>query len=424
VAGSESGDEVVNILFLSQLLPYPPDAGAKVRSYYTLRWLAERHAVTLVAFTRPDDPPEAVAHLRQFCNAVHTVPMRRNRIRDGLALAGSLLHGESFIIHRDRSAEMDTLLQRLVRETAFDAVHADQLWMAQYAIHARNQVPRFRLNVQTLEHSNVQRFVLDEHNACFQIFERLARGDGNAVKRWLWRREAGRLRQYEGEVCGQFDRVVTVTEGDREILEELSQREAGSGVVFSTIPICVDTEEVKAVQPLGEGMNVLHLGTMFWPPNVEGVLWFLREVWPLVRHELPEVSISVVGKNPPAELATLAEGQNVTLTGYVPDPLPWLQQAGIFVVPLLSGGGMRVKIVEAWRWGLPIVSTSIGAEGIEYIDGENILIADSRVDFAEAIVRVLRDPEMGRRLRVNGRQWVESHYEWRAVYSAWDVVYG
>ena len=113
----------------------------------------------------------------------------------------------------------------------------------------------------------------------------------------------------------------------------------------------------------------------------------------------------------------------MVLTGYVPDALPWLQRAGVFVVPLLSGGGMRVKIVEGWRWGLPIVSTTIGAEGIDYRHGENILIADTPADFAAAVLRLLGEPELNQRLRTNGRQWVERRYDYRRVYGAWDGVY-
>ena len=402
----------MRILFLSQLLPYPPDAGAKVRSYYTLRWLAARHAVTLVAFTRPGDPPEALDHLQGFCQAVHTVPLRRTPWRDVVALAGSLLRGESFIIRRDRSGEMEALLQRLAGEAQFEAVHADQLWMAQFARRFRHHSP---LSPALL--------VLDEHNACFQIFERLARGERNPLKRWLWRREAVRLRTYEGAVCRAFDRVVTVTRQDRALLQGLAGEAAAGAGRFATIPICVDTGEVVPVAQQGGGLNALHLGTMFWPPNVEGVAWFLREVWPKVRREMPGVTFSVVGKNPPAELAALGAGQGVELVGYVPDPQPWLARAGVFVVPLLSGGGMRVKIVEAWRWGLPVVSTSIGAEGIEIVDGENILIADQAAAFAAAVVRVLQDRALNQCLRLNGRRWVEARYDWRKVYAAWDEVY-
>jgi glycosyltransferase involved in cell wall biosynthesis len=406
----------MHILFLSQLLPYPPDAGAKVRSYYTLRWLAHRHMVTLVTFTRNDDPRQAVEHLRQFCHTVYTIPLKRSPWRDVLSLVGSLLKGRSFIIFRDRSPAMDALLQGLLRQEHFDALHADQLWMAQFALRCTTNVP-------TSQSSNPQRLVLDEHNACFQIFERLAHRENNLLKRWLWRREAKLLRQYEAHACSRFDRVVTVTKEDRMLLEGLSRQVMGSTPLFTTIPICVDPREKTPVKLVGDGQNVLLLGTMFWPPNVEGLLWFARQVWPRVVGGNPGARLSIVGKSPPRQIQALTASGSIEVPGYVADPLLWLERAGVFIVPLLSGGGMRVKIVDAWRWGLPVVSTTIGAEGISYKDGDNILIADSADDFAAAIGRILHDPDLAQRLRENGRRWVEQHYDWQAVYPAWGEVF-
>ena len=163
---------------------------------------------------------------------------------------------------------------------------------------------------------------------------------------------------------------------------------------------------------------------MFWPPNVEGVLWFAREVFPRVLAEMPEARFVVVGKDPPREVQDLTlQVRNVQVTGYVPDPEPYLAETAVFIVPLRAGGGMRVKIVDAWSWGMPIVSTSIGAEGIEIAEGENILIGDTPEALAEAVVRVLKEPALGERLRSQGRAWVEEHYHWRNVYPAWEDIY-
>jgi glycosyltransferase involved in cell wall biosynthesis len=163
---------------------------------------------------------------------------------------------------------------------------------------------------------------------------------------------------------------------------------------------------------------------MFWPPNVEGVLWFVREVWPRVRAVIPAATFTVVGKNPPQDVRDLqTAGSGIEVTGYIPDPLPRLRGAGVFVVPLFSAGGMRVKIVDGWRWGLPIVSTTIGAEGILYQDNENICIADDAESFAAAVVRLLQDQALNARLRRSGRQWVEEKYDWQRVYPAWEQVY-
>jgi polysaccharide biosynthesis protein PslH len=411
------------ILFLSQLLPYPPDAGPKVRSYYVLRHLAQKHQVTLLAFSRPDDSPAAIQHLREFCEDVHLITMHRSQSRNILSLAASLLNGASFIIQRDYLPEMTQAIDGLLGCKSFDAIHSDQLWMAQYALRAKKLAPNAML-------------VLDEHNACFQIWRRLATGERNPIKRLLLEREWRRLRAYEAQACSGFDHIVTVTEEDLSILQDLVVTYKGlsklqfannSNTNLITIPICVDTQSSMPVQPVSEAMDVLHLGTMFWAPNIEGVIWFTRKVWPEVIAQIPQATFTVAGKNPPPEIRNLSKNGNgrssIRVTGYIPDPQQLLERAGVFIVPLLSGGGMRVKIIDAWRWGIPIVSTSLGAEGIRCKPGENILIADDPLAFAQAIIKVLQEHSLAERLRLNGRCWVEENYNWRTVYTRWDQIY-
>ncbi len=420
------------MLFLSQLFPYPPDAGPKVRSYYVLRHLAQHHQLTLVAFTRPDDQNEALEELKQYCQHVYTIPIKRNHWRDIRAFTASVLTGQPFVIQRDFVPGMKQLVDQLLSgRSEFDMIHVDQLWMAQYALDVS----------RNLRNGDSPRLVLDEHNACFQIFERLAAHEANLLKRSLLEHEWRALKAYEAQTCARFDHVVTVTENDRLILEGLvDARGSDNGAhrngkpEFSTIPICVNPWAARPVTPQAGAKDVLHMGTMFWLPNIEGILWFAKNVWPAIVSQVPEATFTIAGKNPPEaikELATISPGSlngnrppsSVNVTGYVPDPQPYLQAAGVFIVPLLSGGGMRVKIPDAWRWGLPIVSTRIGAEGIEYRDGENILIADGAEQFAQAVVRVLKDAELAQRLRVNGRRWVEQNYDWQETYRLWDSIY-
>jgi len=413
----------MRILYLSQLVPYPPDSGPKVRQYYVLRYLAQHHHVTLVAFSRPDDKPEALEHLKGLCQAVYTVPMKRARWRDALALAGSWLSGQSFIIRRDWVPAMAKRVKAEIARGGYDIVQADQLWMAQYGLLADQLARAGKTSRPWL--------VLDEHNACFQIPQRLAQGERNPLKRLALEREWRALYRYEAQACASYDHVVTVTEEDRAILEGMmriaSENNGETSHLkpsFSTIPICVDTAAIKPVGSRPGATNVLHLGTMFWPPNVEGVAWFAREVWPRVRQQVPQASLTIVGKNPPEAVRRLVQdGTGIQVTGYVADPLPYLEEAGAFIVPLFSAGGMRVKIVDGWRWGLPVISTSIGAEGIRYRDSENILIADTADSFARAVAQVLLDQELNQRLRLNGRRWVEEMYDWQRVYPAWEEAY-
>jgi glycosyltransferase involved in cell wall biosynthesis len=412
---------MARVLYLTNVLPYPLDAGAKIRAYYVLRHLARSHELTLVSFVRASDRPAYVSHLREFCREVHTVPMQRSRTRDLYALAVSLWGGQPALILRDDVAQMRGILDWLVREQPYDVVHADQASMAQYALYAR-----------TCAHGGsyrkAPRLVLDAHNALYRIPERLARHERNPVKRWLLQREARALARYEGDVYRRFDELVFVTDVDRETLQQQGvERGQAAGPRLTTIPICIDPGEKPLVARDVNAQAITHVGNMLWPPNAEGMLWFARQVFPSVLAEVPGTRLVIVGKDPPAEIAGLAAefpAANVEVTGYVEDPEPYLAATGVFIVPLHAGGGMRVKIVDAWCWGLPIVSTSIGAEGIDVRDGENILIADGADAFARAVVRILKDPSLGERLARGGRQWVEERYDWRRVYARWDAVYG
>ena len=406
-----------HVLLLTQVLPYPLDAGPKVRAYYMLRHLAQRHQVTLVSFVRADDRPEYVQHLASLCHAVHTVPMVRSMARNTQAGFKGLATGLPMIVARDDVPEMSAQLRLLARDIAFDVVHADQLSMAWYALLAAEAAPR---RPKTL---------LDAHNAIYKLTERIA-AESHGPRRLVTQREAGAFRRYEADMVRRFDALLTVTEEDRALLLDLFDEPERSlqAAKFTTIPICVDPAQVGPITRSSgpseaSPPTILHLGTMFWPPNVAGVLWFAREVLPLIWQSLPQARFVVVGKNPPAEVRALAADPRIQVTGYVPDPLPHLQAADAFVVPLHSGGGMRVKILDGWLWGLPIVSTPIGAEGIELVDGGNILLAGNAPDFAAATLCILTDRELNQRLRREGRRWVEQTYAWQVVYQRLDVVY-
>ncbi len=410
---------MAHVLFLTQLLPFPLDSGAKIRAYYVLRRLAQRHEVTLVSFVRPEDRPDHVAHLAAFCASVHTAPMRRSRARDARAALVSAFTGRPVVIARDEIGAMRAVLTNLVHRERFDVIHADQTSMAQYALSASASSARSR-------NGDRPRLVLDAHNALYRIPERLALRTANPLLRSLYRREAAALARYERAVYRSFDHVVFVAEEDRKALEVRvgSAAAAPSLGASSLIPICVDTQAVRPVSPTSNARGITHLGTMFWPPNVEGMVWFARDVFPQVRAAVPAAHLEILGRRPPQEVQDLASQiAGVHVAGYVQDPTPYLADTAAYIVPLHAAGGMRVKILDAWAWGLPVVSTSIGAEGIDVSAGDDILIADSAGAFAAAVVRVLQEPSLAERLRRLGRQKVEQRYDWQRVYPRWDAVY-
>jgi glycosyltransferase involved in cell wall biosynthesis len=166
------------------------------------------------------------------------------------------------------------------------------------------------------------------------------------------------------------------------------------------------------------------MATMFWPPNVDGVLWFAQEVYPLVKAAIPDVQFAVVGARPPQRVLRLAEEDaSIAVTGYVDDPQPYLAASAALIVPVRAGGGMRVKILEALARGTPIVSTTVGYEGIALTPGEHLLVGDTPAAFAEAVIRLLRDPAVGRRIASAGRRIAEQRYDWRVVNPQIEAVY-
>jgi len=392
----------MNVLMLTQVLPFPPDSGPKVKTFNMIKFLAQEHDLTLVSFVRGDQSGD-VEQLRPYCKAIYTVPIRRTRLHDGLALVRSLVTGEPWTIVRDSRHEMHSQVAELCRTGHFDIIHADQLNMAQFA-----------------PANSGSRRVLDAHNALWLLYRRLAQTTRNPWIALFWQREWRLLKRYEGGICQAFDAVLAVSDADRAALQEASN---GKGNL-SVAPIAVDPESILPVQRVAQADHILHIGTMFWPPNVDGVLWFLREVYPLVQAARPGVHFDIVGARPPKQVTETGRLlQGVTVAGYVKEPADYLKNTGVMVVPLLSGGGMRVKILEALAEGLPVVTTAIGCEGIAVENGRHLLVADTAEEFARATLRLLENPALAETLARNGRELIERCYDFRTAYKPVELVY-
>jgi glycosyltransferase involved in cell wall biosynthesis len=386
-----------------------------MRAYYVLRQLSKYHEVHLLSFVRKEDSDWAIEHLAEFCTEVIPVEMKRSNGRNIKALASSFMSRLPFLITRDRVPEMENAIREVVRANSFDAIHADQLWMAQYALLAQKAA------FQKGEHPQL---VLDQHNSVYLIPERMAVEVRLPVSRWLLQREAKLMARYEVRTCSQFGNVVWVTQEDFEAVGR--QATLQDVTRFSTqprhtiIPICIDTHTARQAVPAAIKPVILFLGGMHWPPNAEGISWFIAEILPLIRAKIPDVTLLAVGKSPPRQIRDL---EAVHTPGFVEDVEPYWQQSQVFIVPLRSAGGMRVKILDAWAHGLPVVSTTIGAEGLEISLERNILIADNPQEFARAVIRLLEDPGFRQHLAAGGKEQVARTYDWGQVYRLWDAIY-
>lgn len=254
-----------------------------------------------------------------------------------------------------------------------------------------------------VKHYSKAKTILRSHNIEFVIWERLAAACTNPLKKWYLNLLANRLKQYELSMLNSFNAILPITPVD-----ELHYERLGSTVPKLTIPIGVNVSDYE-IHPVGE-FSLFHLGSMNWMPNLEAVDWFLEKVYPIIRNKDPQIRIYLAGKDMPERIFDRHDDL-LKVEGQISDSKKYMKDKAVMMVPLLSGGGMRVKIIEGMAAGKAIISTAVGAEGIEYTHGKNILIADTPQEFAEEILRLKQDPQLLNQLGLNARKLVEQCYD-------------
>lgn len=393
----------MRILVLTQIVPYPPDSGPKIKTLNVIRYLAQHHELHLLSYARSAAEEASAAALRSCCASVTTVPIQRSRALDLRYFARSRRTGRPFLVERDDLPAMRRAVQTLVRRYRFDAVHADQLTMGQFAV---DLVVPLR--------------VLDEHNAVWTILRRASEHERWGPERVLAAAEWRRLRAYEGALCRAFDAVTVVSQDDRYWLEA-----AAGGTIRATVaPIAVDTEALAFHPRSSDEQEILSVATMYYPPNAEAVHWFGREVFPIVRRHVPTARFTIVGSRPPKSILRLAARQpGIDVAGYVEDIDPLFRRASLLIVPVRAGSGMRVKILDAFSRGLPVVSTTMGVEGIDARSGEHLLVADTPSQLAAAVGRLLRDRALSERLAEAARDLAVRQHDWRTALQPLNDLY-
>ena len=329
------------------------------------------HRVTLLAINTPKhrQPADALAHLGPNLRLV-TVDVETN-ISASKALKNLLFSRQPYNVERFISPAVGAKLLEILRTEKVDVVQMEGTFVAWYAeLLGRQHRSDFRMPP----------LVLRAHNVEYTIWQMLAAREKNPLKRLFLDTMSRRLEKFERRYLRQFDAVAAITEDDARRLRALHCPEP---VVF--IPAGVDLSRVQpdpAAQPKPRTLYVI--GSLDWLPNQEGVEWLLREVWPTVHAEMPDVELHIAGRNAPAHLLNLRE-DNVFMHGFVESSPAFMQAHGLMLVPLLSGGGMRVKIIEGMALGKAILSSTLGAEGIAARDGENLLVRDGAAAWLDTL---------------------------------------
>ena len=315
--------------------------------------------------------------------AVH-IDLRFHPLDAGVAV----LCGESYHVNRFVSTEFSRRLAQVLDEEQFDVVHLESVFMTPY-------MPVIRAHSQA-------KVVLRAHNVEHMIWKLVAQSERNPLKRWYLKHLSLTLGAYEREHLNDYDGVVCITANDEQLIRTMGCRKPMLSIPFGVTP---ETETQVEEEP----NSLFHIGSMDWMPNLEGVKWFLKQVWPKVHERMPHLTLYLAGRKMPEELMRL-ETEGVRVLGEVPDAAYFIMSKQINVVPLLSGSGIRVKIIEAMSAGKVVVTTTIGAAGIGCTDGKDVLIADTPEQFVEQLQRCVDDPEFRRQIGCNATRLIAEQY--------------
>jgi hypothetical protein len=393
---------VVRLLWVKAGKLLPVDTGGKIRSFNLLRELDARCDVTLLSYyggTRDVGYERAIVEAFPRALAVHTGAPEGPAVSMAIDYATKLVSRAPYAVTKFAASPVKQLVAQWDAERRFDVLLCDFL-SASLNFPDRPQTPA----------------VLFQHNVEAILWRRQADMERHPIKRLLFGLEALKMERYERAAVQRFGHIIAVSEADRAAMARMTPRER-----ISVVPTGVDA---KAFRPAARRDPsepvVLFLGSMDWEANVDGVQYFVDEMWPAVRAAVPRARFQVVGRNPALPVQRLASA-SVDVVGTVPSVIPYLQEAAVVVVPLRVGGGTRLKIYEAMGAGKAVVSTTVGAEGLDVHDGRDILLADTPESFASAVVRVLRDDALRRRLE-DAALALAARYDWSSIAEQFEAI--
>ena len=394
----------MRILQLCPRMPYPLTDGGAIGIFNITKSLAELgHEITLLTYPleTQEATAEAVLALSKFADVrlvSKTLPSRN------FVLLRTVLKG-AYPIERREMPEMYELIRKTCKEKQFDVVHVDHCHMGRYGLWVKQE---FALPI-----------LLREHNIEFQIYERFALAEKSLLKRAVARIHGKRLRVEETTMLTQFDRVAAISDEDRQLIKHVAP-----SARVGLIPAGVDLEYFKPEHKTVKSNSILFVGALDWDPNYDALLYFLRSIFPLILKRNREAVLTVVGSNTERiqpEIGAL--GNSVCIMGRVPDIRDYFGEAAVVVVPLRIGGGIRIKILEAFAMGKALVATSIGVEGIEATNGEHLLVRDTPESFAEAVDLLLRNDAMRETLGASAQSLVHSTYDWKGIAKRFTDLY-
>jgi len=376
---------------------FPADTGGKIRSLNIFSRLARRVEIHAVSFADPEKDTAAISEMKTMF-AGYTPVFRREARKYSLRFGADVVANQfatlPYFLAKRNCPRFRQAIAGLTAAERFDLLFCDFLHTA---------APLVKLAFSPR--------VVFEHNVEFLLRQRKAEVENRAMRKLVFSREWKKTRRVEAEVCRSFDHVFCVSGEDRRLLQQ--EFDVSNVSVLTT---GVDTDFFRPADESPHPCHLVFVGSMDWDPNEDAVVWFLRDIYPLIKRHAPQVTFSIVGRSPSPRLrAIAAQEPGVEVTGWVPDVRPYLARAEVVIVPLRAGSGTRIKIPEAMAMQKAVVSTPIGAEGLDLQDGCEIRIAENAVAFAQAVVDLLRRPSLRDSIAKKARKTMVERYGWDPV---------
>lgn len=400
----------MRILLITHLVPYPPKDGPSLRNFNLLKECAENNEITLLTFFQKihgydkNYMKNNISELKKYCKHVEVfeIPCDGKHFRWILLLLFNLFSSKPYSFWWYWSRKMKNAIVNQISNNNFDLVELGEIGLLFYSKYAP-EIPK----------------LLVHHNVESQLLNRRSKVIKNPLAKLYLRIQAYKLKRCEYKACNEIEYHTTVSEQDKITLLNIN-----SNAKVQVVPNGVDIDYFLPNSPKVKSNSLVFIGTMTWYPNLDAMRFFKDEIWPLIKKSVPDITINVIGKNPPDDFLKFSQKDgSFNFLGFVDDVRPYISESAIYVVPLRFGGGSRLKILDALAMGKAIISTKVGAEGINVTNDKDIIIADKPEEFANQIISLLKDTKKLNRMETNARKLAVEQYSWKSIAPKLEWVY-
>lgn len=384
----------MKILFITELLPYPPNTGGKYKTFKILNIIAKKHKIYLISFVdqKSSDSKLGELKLKEICKEIKTfilpiITADHNKLLFKIIL--SLFVKNPFIVHKYFSQNIKKYIEYVLIKNKFDLIYLDHLTTAQYIPSSYNG-----------------KIIYDEHDILHLVYESYLENEKNLLKKIFFWIESIKAERYERKFIYRFNHIFTISKIDKASLVKMHVK--SNKISFLPIPC-----NLHFCYNLNTSIPVISfIGTLSWGPNERGIIWFLKEVYPFVKKVIPQIQIQIVGKkgNKIANFLRNTNDSSIHYLGIVNNLNDIYKKTSVFIVPIHMGGGINTKLLDALSHGMPVVTTSFGARGVDVEDKKEVLIKDNPNEFSQAVIDLIQKKELAYKLSTRGFEFIKKHY--------------